>query len=222
MILEGKTVVVTGVGPGLGGEVAKLVLRDGGNAVLAARTADKLEAIAAEVDPSGERVAQLPTDIGDVEQCRALAQLAVDRFGAVDGVVQVAAYDGLLAGLDGTSDDDWHAVLGTNVVGSMHVITAMTEAMGDGGGSIVLIGSQSSVLPPVMEQLAYASSKGALRAAMFHLAKALRAAPDPPQHGRAHVDVGTAGADVRAVAGGRPRHHRGGGDRRDHRQHAPR
>ena len=129
MILEGKTVVVTGVGPGLGGEVAKLVLRDGGNAVLAARSADKLEAIAGEVDPSGERVAHLPTDIGDVEQCRALAKLAVDRFGAVDGVVQVAAYDGLLAGLEGTSDDDWHAVLDTNVVGSMHVITAMSEAM---------------------------------------------------------------------------------------------
>jgi len=150
MVLEGKTVVVTGVGPGLGGEVAKLVLRDGGNAVLAARSADKLEAIAAEVDPSGARVAQLPTDIGDVDQCHALAQLAVDRFGAVDGVVQVAAYDGRLAGLDGTSDDEWHAVLGTNVVGSMHVITAMTEAMGDGGGSIVLIGSQSSVLPPTI------------------------------------------------------------------------
>jgi NAD(P)-dependent dehydrogenase (short-subunit alcohol dehydrogenase family) len=173
MILEGKTVVVTGVGPGLGGEVAKLVLRDGGNAVLAARTADKLAAIAEELDPSGERVAQLSTDIGDAEQCRALAQLAVDRFGAVDGVVQVAAYDSFLAGLEGTGDDDWRAIFDTNVVGSMHVVSAMAEAMGDRGGSIVLIGSQSSVLPPVMEQLAYASSKGALRAAMFHLAKAL-------------------------------------------------
>ena len=55
----------------------------------------------------------------------------------------------------------------------MHVVSAMAEAMGDRGGSIVLIGSQSSVLPPVMEQLAYASSKGALHAAMFHLAKEL-------------------------------------------------
>ncbi len=173
MILEGKTVVVTGVGPGLGGEVAKLVLRDGGNAVLAARSADKLAGIAAELDPSGERVAQLPTDIGDAEQCRALATLATERFGTVDGVVQVAAYDGLLAGLEGTGDDDWHAVLGTNVVGTMHVVSAMAEAMGDRGGSIVFIGSQSSVLPPVMEQLAYASSKGALHAAMFHLAKSL-------------------------------------------------
>jgi len=173
MILEGKTVVVTGVGPGLGGEVAKLVLRDGGNAVLAARTADKLAAIAEELDPTGARVAQLPTDIGDAEQCRALAQLAVDRFGAVDGVVQVAAYDSFLAGLEGTGDDDWRAILETNVIGSMHVVSAMADAMADRGGSIVLIGSQSSVLPPVMEQLAYASSKGALRAAMFHLAKAL-------------------------------------------------
>ncbi|HEY3673796.1 MAG TPA: SDR family oxidoreductase [Acidimicrobiia bacterium] len=173
MILEGKTVVVTGVGPGLGGEVAKLVLRDGGNAVLAARTADKLTAIAAELDSSGERVAQLPTDIGDADQCAALAQLAVDRFGAVDGVVQVAAYDSFLAGLEGTGDADWRAIFETNVIGSMHVVSAMADAMGDRGGSIVLIGSQSSVLPPVMEQLAYASSKGALRAAMYHLAKAL-------------------------------------------------
>ena len=159
MMLDGKTVVVTGVGPGLGGEVAKLVLRDGGNVVLAARTADKLAAIATELDPGGARVAQRATDIGDADQCRALAQLALDRFGAVDGVVQVAAYDGFMGGLDGTADDDWNAVLGTNVVGTMHVASAMADAMGDRGGSIVFIGSQSSVLPPVMQQLAYASSK---------------------------------------------------------------
>jgi len=173
MILDGKTVVVTGVGPGLGNEVAKLVLRDGGNVVLAARTADKLAAIATDIDPGGGRVAHLATDIGNAEQCRALAAHAVDRFGAVDGVVQVAAYDGFMGGLDGTGDDDWNAVLGTNVVGTMHVVSAMADAMGDRGGSIVFIGSQSSVLPPVMQQLAYASSKGALHAAMFHLAKEL-------------------------------------------------
>ena len=172
-MLEGKTVVVTGVGPGLGGEMAKIVLRDGGNVVLAARTAANLEAAAAELDPSGKRVAHLATDIGNAEQCQALAQLALDRFGAVDGVVQVAAYDGLMAGLAGTSDDDWTAVLGTNVIGTMHVVSAMAEAMGDHGGSIVLIGSQSSVLPPVVEQIAYAASKGALHSAMFHLASEL-------------------------------------------------
>jgi NAD(P)-dependent dehydrogenase (short-subunit alcohol dehydrogenase family) len=172
MILDGKTVVVTGVGPGLGGEVAKLVLRDGGNVVLAARTASKLEQTAGEL-AADDRVAYLATDIGSAEQCAALAQLAVDRFGAVDGVVQVAAYDGFLGNLAATTDDDWAAVLATNVTGSMHVVSAMAEAMGDRGGSIVLIGSQSSVLPPVVDQIAYASSKGALHSAMFHVAAEL-------------------------------------------------
>jgi NAD(P)-dependent dehydrogenase (short-subunit alcohol dehydrogenase family) len=172
MILEGKTVVVTGVGPGLGGEVAKLVLRDGGNVVLAARTASKLEETAAEL-AADDRVAHLATDIGSAEQCRALAQFAVERFGAVDGVVQVAAYDGFMGNLAATTDDDWAAVLATNVTGSMHVVSAMAEAMGDRGGSIVLIGSQSSVLPPVVDQIAYASSKGALHSAMFHVAAEL-------------------------------------------------
>ena len=187
------------------------MLRDGGNVVLAARTADKLDAIATELDSSGARVAQLATDIGDADQCRALAQLALDRFGTVDGVVQVAAYDGFMGGLDGTADDDWTAVLGTNVVGTMHVVSAMAEAMGDRGGSIVFIGSQSSVLPPVMQQLAYTSSKGALHSAMFHLAKELGPRRIRVNTRGAHLDVGPAGADVRAVADGRPRHLRGGG-----------
>ncbi len=172
MILDGKTVVVTGVGPGLGGEVAKLVLRDGGNVVLAARTESKLEETAAEL-AADDRVAYLATDIGIAEQCAALARLAVERFGAVDGVVQVAAYDGFLGNLAATTDDDWAAVLATNVTGSMHVVSAMAEVMGDRGGSIVLIGSQSSVLPPVVDQIAYASSKGALHSAMFHVAAEL-------------------------------------------------
>ena len=51
MILEGKTVIVSGVGPGLGGEVARLAVRDGANVVVAARSAEKLAAAATELDP---------------------------------------------------------------------------------------------------------------------------------------------------------------------------
>ena len=46
--LEGKTIAVSGAGPGLGKEVAACALRDGANVVLGARTAEKLEATAAE------------------------------------------------------------------------------------------------------------------------------------------------------------------------------
>ncbi len=59
MILKDTTVVVSGVGTGLGREVARLALRDGARVVLAARTESVLKTTAAELDPSGERVAYL-------------------------------------------------------------------------------------------------------------------------------------------------------------------
>ena len=56
MILQDKTILVSGVGPGLGREIASRVLRDGGRVVIGARKAESLEAAAKELDPSGERV----------------------------------------------------------------------------------------------------------------------------------------------------------------------
>ena len=91
MILEDKTVLVTGVGQGLGRECAASALRDGANVVLAARTEETLVTTAAELDPSGERVAIHVTDITDPESCASLVESASGRFGSVDALIQVAA-----------------------------------------------------------------------------------------------------------------------------------
>ena len=55
-MLEGRTVVVAGVGDGLGSQIGRLALREGANVVLAARSGAKLDEIASRLDPSGERV----------------------------------------------------------------------------------------------------------------------------------------------------------------------
>ena len=102
MLVQGKTVVVCGVGPGLGREVAEAALRDGANVVLAARRAEALSEHAKELDPSGERVLAIATDVGDEEQCRALMSAAFERFGSVDATVQVAALDALFGNLEST------------------------------------------------------------------------------------------------------------------------
>ena len=169
-MLQGKTVLVTGVGAGLGQAVAEGVLRDGGRAVLGARDRDRLAGLATALGADDSRVAHLATDVTDANQCRALAELAVSRFGAIDGVVQVAARE-VMGGITRTGDDDWHAVLETNVVGTMHVLAATTEVMGNGGGSFVMIGSQTfRTSGAAAQQTAYAASKGALHSAMFHAA----------------------------------------------------
>ena len=169
MILNGKTVLVTGVGGGLGRECAAAALRDGANVVIAARTADSLEAIAAALDPTGERVASKVTDITDADSCTALVDLAKERFGTVDALVQVAAFENAWGGLYDLKFEDWRAAFETNVLGAINVIRPAAAAMKEsGGGAVVLIGSQS-MFAPQMPQGGYAASKSALLSAMYYL-----------------------------------------------------
>jgi len=174
MILQGKTVIVSGVGPGLGGEVARVALRDGANVVIGARGAAKLEAIAKEIDPSGERLAAHAFDITEAAACERLVAFAEQRFGGVDALVQVAAFDAVFGTLATTQADDWRRVMEVNVIGTTQLCRAAVPALERrGGGALVLIGSQSYAHPPDTPQLAYASSKGALMSAMFQMAKEL-------------------------------------------------
>jgi len=183
-IVQGKTVIVSGVGPGVGREIAASIVRDGGNAVIGARKAERLAAIGEALDPSGEHVAVCPTDILDADACARLVETAEQRFGAVDAVVHVAALDYVMGGIDDTSDADWEATLTTNVLGTMRLTKAAVPALRRaGGGSIVFIGSQQFAKPAVaVPQLAYGTSKGALFSAALNLAQQL---------GRDHIRVNT-------------------------------
>ena len=173
MLLENKTVVVSGVGPGLGREIAAVALRDGANVVLGARTERRLAESAAALDPSGRRVAHCATDIDDPEQCERLMRTALDRFGGLDAVVQVAAYETISSTVESTLPDDWRRSFDTNVVGTVQVVRAAAPHLkARGGGAIVLIGTQAMWLPQ-MPQLAYAASKGALLSAMYYMVKEL-------------------------------------------------
>jgi NAD(P)-dependent dehydrogenase (short-subunit alcohol dehydrogenase family) len=174
MILEGKTVVVCGVGPGLGREVARTALRDGANVVVGARNQQRLEGIAKELDPSGSRIASIAVDINDASLCTAFLDAGAERFGGIDAVVQVAAFDTQFGTLATTTEEDWQTCLNANVIGTMRIAkAALPHLKSRGGGSLVLVGSQSMWLSPPMPQLAYASSKGALVSAMYHLAEEL-------------------------------------------------
>ncbi|MGA4841333.1 SDR family oxidoreductase [Streptomyces sp. G45] len=172
--LQGKTVVVSGVGAGLGREVAAAVVREGGNAVLGARTEDHLAKTAAALDPDGTRVAYRATDITDEARCAALAEAAVERFGRIDALVQVAAWDSYVGGLADADFATWAGVVDVNLLGSLRMVRACLPGLRERGGSVVLIGTQSSVAPPSqVRQTAYAASKGALVSAMYALAREL-------------------------------------------------
>jgi NAD(P)-dependent dehydrogenase (short-subunit alcohol dehydrogenase family) len=174
-LLAGKTVVVSGVGAGLGHRVAAAVVRDGGNAVLGARTEANLAKSAADIDPDGAHTAYLATDITDEARCEALAALARERFGRIDAVVQVAAWDSHFGGVEDADFATWRSVIDVNLLGSLRMTRACLPTLKEaGGGAVVFIGTQSAVAAPSqVRQAAYAASKGALTSAMYSLAREL-------------------------------------------------
>jgi NAD(P)-dependent dehydrogenase (short-subunit alcohol dehydrogenase family) len=169
LLLEGKTVLVTGVGPGLGSECAASALRLGANVVIAARGAEKIAGIAAELDPSGDRIAHRATDITDPDAAEALVELAVERFGALNGLIQVAAYENVWGGLYDTDFAHWRTAFDTNVLGALTVLRPAAKALKTaGGGGVVFIGSQS-MFKPSLPQAGYAATKNALLTTMYYL-----------------------------------------------------
>ncbi|WP_194923839.1 SDR family oxidoreductase [Catenulispora pinisilvae] len=175
MLLEGKTVIVSGVGEGLGREVAQAAYGQGANVVLGARTEANLVKAAADFDAA--RVAYAPTDITSEDACRRLVDLAVERFGALDGLVNVAAMDQVFGGVSDADFADWRAVYEVNVVGTLQLSKAAIPHLARESGvatGIVHILSQSMWVPATeVMQAAYAASKGALLSATYGMAKEL-------------------------------------------------
>src|SRR5207302_1900752 len=136
---------------GLGREIAVAAARDGANVVMGARTEANLEqagkeAAANQADPDGTRVAWRVTDITDAAQCAALVDTALDRFGQVDGLVNVAAFDRAMGGIEQPNWDDWRRAADVNILGTIQMTQAVIAPMKERGGSVVFIGSQTSYM----------------------------------------------------------------------------
>jgi NAD(P)-dependent dehydrogenase (short-subunit alcohol dehydrogenase family) len=172
MILEGKTVVISGVGPGLGREIAVAAVREGANAVIGARTESNLVKVSEELDPSGDRVAWAVTDVTDPVQCQRLADVAVERFGRIDALVNNAALDAIFGGIEDADFSAWRKAFDINLYGSMQMCQSVLPALKERGGSIVFIGSQAMWWSQV-PQAAYGASKAALIGAITHLVREL-------------------------------------------------
>src|SRR5690349_17879088 len=90
MFVDGRVVMIVGAGPGLGATLARRCADDGADLVLAARRAETLDEIAAEVRSRGRRALPVATDVSEREQVRALVAAALAEFGRIDVLVNAA------------------------------------------------------------------------------------------------------------------------------------
>ena len=173
-MLNEKTVVVAGVGPGLGEEIARLALEGGARVVIGARNEERLASIAKELDASGERVAPVSCDLGRDGDVEAMVRTAIDRFGRIDALACVAAKIDVDGTIETTPPQAWRDVYEVNVVGTVRVIQAALPSLKERGGSIVIVGSQSEVHPkPAPGFIAYGAAKAAMHSAMIYMTQQL-------------------------------------------------
>lgn len=142
MAFTDQTVIVTGAGYGIGKAIALGFGRQGANVVLAARSREKLEAVAAELARLGTRPLVVPTDVASEPEVAAMVRTAASRYGGIDVLVNNAGIAGPTKLARDITPGEWEEALAVNLSGAFycakHVSGVMIERK---RGSIVNISS---------------------------------------------------------------------------------
>ncbi len=139
---ENKVVIVTGAGYGIGEVIALAFAREGADAALAARSKDRLEAVAAAVRAMDRKAEAIVTDVGDEASVERMIDRTIGAFGRLDILVNNAGVEGPTKLVSDVTLEEWEATLRTNLTGaflcSKHAVRKMIRS---GGGAIVNISS---------------------------------------------------------------------------------
>ncbi|MEM1430780.1 MAG: SDR family oxidoreductase [Pseudomonadota bacterium] len=163
MRLNGKTVIITGASSGIGAAAARNFAAEGARLVLGARRAERLETIANEISAAGGEAVFL---VGNVEKsgyAKDLVDLAVARFGGLDGAFNNAGVTGEMGPIPDMDDRNWAKVIAVNLDSGFHAAKHQIPALRKrGGGSIVFTSSFVGHTIGLPGMGAYAAAKAGL------------------------------------------------------------
>jgi NAD(P)-dependent dehydrogenase (short-subunit alcohol dehydrogenase family) len=141
MYLQDKVLVVNGVGPDLGRQIAVRAAAAGADVVLAARTASRLEEVAKEIAELGRRALVVPADMTVAADNERLAEAAVAEFGKVDALVHNALVMPPIRDLGKVDLDALQAGFSDNVVSALRLTRLFIPALAATSGAVVVVNS---------------------------------------------------------------------------------
>jgi NADP-dependent 3-hydroxy acid dehydrogenase YdfG len=136
---DDKVFLITGASTGIGAATAHHAAKAGYRVVLAARSADKLEALAAELGGS-DRALAVACDVTEWDQVEALAATTLDAFGRIDVAFANAGF-GAKRGFLEETPEHWKEMVLTNVYGAALTVRATLPALKDSKGHLLITGS---------------------------------------------------------------------------------
>ncbi|MDE0236937.1 MAG: SDR family NAD(P)-dependent oxidoreductase [bacterium] len=172
--LNGKVAVVTGAGRGIGQACAERLAQDGASVVLAARSADELEEVAAGIEAAGGTAEVVVTDVTARPEVHNLFSRTEQVFGRLDTLVNNAGAMQPLVPVGELADENWDRCFSVNVHGVHFCCDTALELLAAGeGGHIIVIGSGQGHSPSP-GAAAYCSAKAAVSMYVRVLAGELR------------------------------------------------
>lgn len=157
-ILEGRVAVVTGASSGIGEACALEFVSKGAKVVLAARRAERLEALVTKIEAQGGEALAVATDVTNEDAVENLFAQAVERFGTVDVLINNAGIADSTP-VDEMALETWHKVIETNLTSAFLCSRSAFRIMkAQKRGRILNIGSISARVPR-QDSPAYAASK---------------------------------------------------------------
>ena len=176
MRVEGKVAFVSGGARGLGAADVCMLSQEGASVAFGDVLIEEGRMLESELRARGRRVMFVPLDVTDEGQWEQSVAKTVEEFGGLDVMVNNAAVGGA-GSIEETTVEGWNRVMGVNVTGVfLGTKVAIPEMRKRGGGSIINISSQMGMVGSEMSNVAYQTSKGAVR--MFTKAAAMHHAKD--------------------------------------------
>lgn len=164
---QGKTALVTGAASGLGRETALAFARAGADLCLVDLNAGGLAETFGDVKKLGASAIELATDISDPAACGKAVAAAVDRFGRLDALCNVAGIVAF-ARLKDATPEHWNRIIGVNLTGPFFLMQAAMPHLIASNGAVVNVASAAAY-----RGHAYTAAYNASKAALVNLTKSL-------------------------------------------------
>ena len=156
---EGKVVIVTGAGTGIGRATALQFAAEGANVVVVGRSDGNIQDVANTI---GDKALAVKADVADEASCQAMVDKTLVKFGRLDVLVNNAGISGKRARTADQATEEWHRVMGINLHGVFYCSKAAIPALQKSGGGVIVNNASIDGLVGMASLSPYTATKHAV------------------------------------------------------------